>query len=91
MIDDILNALIAVSPSGTCWLGGMAITHKQTNGLHTLRLARTDRYPDTVEINTITGALTRLGAPQPGQKMADEGADKVIRLTWPVGEQPRMF
>ena len=91
MIDDILNALIAVSPSGTCWLGGMAITHKQTNGLHVLRLARTDRYPDAPEIAAIIAVLTRLGAPQPGQKMADEAGDKVIRLTWPVGEQPRMF
>jgi len=93
MIDNILSALIAASPSGICWLGGMAITHRQTNGLHVLRLARTDRYPNYDEIKAVAGALARLGAVGLAQKMADEAetGEKVIRLTWPVGEQPRMF
>jgi len=91
MIENILSALIANSPSGNLYLGDMAITHKQTTSLHVLRLARGDRYPNAEEIQTVIGALAALGIPTPGQKMADEPPDKVIRLTWPVAEQSRMF
>src|SRR3972149_6010093 len=90
-----MQGLIGYSPNRLVY-GKMTLKHRQSNGTHYLRLTvgnGTERYPIDDEVEVIVNAVKGLGFAEPGRHMRfdAETGEQLVLLSWPVGEQPKLF
>src|SRR3972149_1480768 len=90
-----MQGLIGYSPNRLVY-GKMTLKHRQSNGTHYLRLTvgdGTGRDPIDDEVEVIVNAVKGLGFAEPGRHMRfdAETGEQLVLLSWPVGEQPKLF
>jgi len=95
MESEALRELISYSPKRLVY-GKMTLVHRQGNGTHYLRVTVGDgkgRYPIDDEVEVIVNAVKGLGFSEPGRHMRFdvETGEQLVLLSWPVGEQPKLF
>jgi len=95
MDSEALRELIVYSPKRVLY-GKMMLVHHQALGTHYLRLTVGDgkkRYPTGDEVDAIVMAVRCLGFAEPGRHMRFdvETGEQLVLLSWPVGEQPKLF